>query len=80
MYQLLINIVKNLSIFLPLFFITILIKTGYSDEEGSGAVYLWKPEEYPSLTANPKYCTGNLRNPPTYVCDPDGILTAAEGK
>lgn len=79
MFQTLINIVKDLSNFLPLFFFTILIQSGYSDEEGSGAVYLWKSQEYPSLTNNAKYCTGNLRNPPTYICDPDGILSVTEG-
>ncbi|XP_054163852.1 uncharacterized protein LOC128961625 [Oppia nitens] len=44
-------------------------------------VFKWDADMYPRLTesvAQAKFCTGNNRNPPTNICDPDGILDKKE--
>lgn len=47
-----------------------------SDEEEDES-WFWNKEDYPNPYEKPPYCS---RTKPSFVCDPDRILTRKEGK
>jgi len=53
------------------------VTNNINDEEEEADDWLWNKEDYPNPFEMPPYCR---RTKPSFVCDPDRVLSIIEGK